>query len=359
MSRYEDYTFENIMATMMENEALEGPDTSEGSFLWDACSRMAAFGEEMYEALDDLEDNNYPDTMDFDHLLTFGAQMGVPYKDETYAQLKAQFNMEIELGERFQHVEQDLTYYVLQELDSDDHIYLLEAEDGGTEPNLYLGNIEPLEYLEGFESGELTELMQAGEEAEDEDLYRYRILNSFTAKAYAGNRQYYKEVVGEMDGVGGVRAYRTTTPGGAVTVKIIGADFGVPSDATVTAVQNELNGTTSGAGYGYAPIGATVTVQKVASSALAVSATITPADGYTVADLTSALDDAVTAYFLEIAKTWADTEGALTVRLSRLEIALLNVDGVEDVSAVTIAGSAANYTLADNVIPTKGTTTWS
>ena len=47
---YEDKTYENIMADMMESVP-DGIDNQEGSLVYLACTKMAALGEDIYEAI--------------------------------------------------------------------------------------------------------------------------------------------------------------------------------------------------------------------------------------------------------------------------------------------------------------------
>lgn len=65
----------------------------------------------------------------------------------------------------------------------------------------------------------------------------------------------------------------------------------------------------------------------------------------------SAVSDAMSAYFLELAKSWADNEGALVVRISQVESRLLDVEGILDVGNAYINSQNANYTLPENSIP--------
>ena len=64
--------------------------------------------------------------------------------------------------------------------------------------------------------------------------------------------------------------------------------------------------------------------------------------------------DAITAYFKELAESWADQEDALVVRLSQLESRILGVSGVLDIAGTAINGEAANYALPQDHIPILG-----
>ena len=62
-------------------------------------------------------------------------------------------------------------------------------------------------------------------------------------------------------------------------------------------------------------------------------------------------------YFGELAKTWADSDEPLVVRVSQIESRILGVAGVLDITGTKINGKAANHTLAADKIPVLGTIT--
>ena len=61
---------------------------------------------------------------------------------------------------------------------------------------------------------------------------------------------------------------------------------------------------------------------------------------------------------LGLRQTWADSDH-LVVRVSGVENAIYNVEGVEDIKNVLLNGSTSNVTLNENVIPVKGAVTCS
>lgn len=113
-----------------------------------------------------------------------------------------------------------------------------------------------------------------------------------------------------------------------------------------------------GLGGGKAPIGAIVTVDTVTSVAINVVATVTHADGYsltgaggTVATTTD-LTDALTRY-LNALSAGSD------VVLNHVIAQFFQVDGVVDVSSVTLNGSASNVVIAALETARIGTVTLS
>lgn len=352
---YEEMTYENIMADMME-QMPDGLDTSEGSLIWNSCSKIALRLEDAYSDLAEVYDNMMLSTMDLDHLLEFGAERGVTYYDATNAYFKAQFNMAIEEGTRFEHTEKDYTYYIVTCDDDENHIYTLQCEDEGSEPNNTLGDIEPIDYIEGFESGVLLSLEIGGEDAEDTEVYRNRLIADFDTKAFAGNKKYYIQKVNQLDGVGGVRVQRVTSPHEAVTLTILSSTNGVPTDDVVTAVQEAVD-PTSGGGDGLAPIGAAVTVKAVTGTTINVAATVTYEDGITYEDVQSQIEGVIDDYISSLCTNWQTDESDIVVRRSKIEAGMLDIEGIKDVENVKLNDAEANVTLTDGAIPIRGTIT--
>ena len=233
------------------------------------------------------------DSADLEHLIQLGSMMGIPIIGATNAVFKAQFNIAFEIGDEFEHTEQDLTYVVTELIDNDQHIYKVENVDGGTEANAYLGDIEPDEFKDGFETGKLLELLTPGKDEEDEEDYRFRLLNSTDARAYAGNRAYYLQEVGEIQGVGSVIASRVTATDHNVEILFLDDKGGIPSPELVAQVQKIVDPTLDGEGYGLAPIGAKVKVLTPVADALGVTATIQMEPGKELSDIKAQLDAAL------------------------------------------------------------------
>ena len=355
---YENKTFENIMNDMLEEVEGEDIDKSEGSLVWNAVAKMAMQLEEAYEAISDVYDNIMVDTMDLEHLIAFGGEIGIPIKEATPAIFRVQTNCEFEEGDSFEHTEQDLSYTIVEIEDAENHIYVVECDDEGTEANKYLGEIEPEEYKEEFETGELIELVTPGVDEEEEEVYRDRIMNSWEERSFAGNRAYYVSEVGNLDGVGAVKAVRVTEPLATVKVCILNDEYDAPSAELIAEVQEAVDPEDStGEGNGMAPIGAKVKILGATVQTINVTATLALASGVTLADIASQLTNAIDSYFNELATTWESKTGQV-VRRARIESGIVAIEGVEDVSAITLNGSSGNIDIGEFVFPKKGTCTW-
>lgn len=351
---YEEMTFEKIVDEMMEDMP-NGMDTSEGSLIYNACAKQAARLEQAYIDLGAVADNQYPDTADLDHLIKFGQERGIYIQEATPAEFEGQFNVAVPIGTEFSG--DDYNYIVTELINDEEHKYRLECEDAGSESNGWTGDLMCLDDVDGLEDAILTKLLVEGTDEEDEESYRMRLLDSFEIKPFAGNRKYYLQEIGNLDGVDGVKVYRRT--GSNISVIIISEDFRKPDESVVNNIQTQVDPTqNSGEGIGIAPIGHCVVVTGADEYTINISANISCESGYTTDGLKSQIEDAVEKYMLGLRQTWADSDH-LVVRVSGVENAIYNVEGVEDIKNVLLNGSTSNVTLNENVIPVKGAVTCS
>lgn len=342
------------MDEMMEDMP-DGLDTSEGSLIYNACAKQAARLEQAYIDLGAVADNQYPDTADLDHLVKFGQERGIYIEEATSAEFEGQFNIAIPIGTEFSG--DDYNYIVTELISDEEHKYRLECEDAGSEPNGWTGDLMCLDDVEGLEDAALTKLLVEGKDEEEEESYRMRLLDSFEIKPYTGNRKYYEQEIGAIDGVGDIKAYRRI--GSTIDIVIISDEYGVPSQELVSSVQEKVDPISSaGDGNGIAPIGHVITIEAVESQTINISAVVMCDEDYTTEGLSTQINDAVEAYFLELRKKWTTTDNII-VRRAAVENAIYNIEGVLDVSNVTFenADDSGNITLQKDVVPIKGVIT--
>jgi uncharacterized phage protein gp47/JayE len=356
-----------------------------------------------YIALDMVLNEVFADSASYYYLIKRAAERQMYPYEETYAICKmvvTPADIEIDAGERFNL--DTLNYAVVSAIDGEPGAYKIQCETAGTEGNQQLGTLLPIEYVEGLETAELTEILIPGEDEEDVEAFRERYFSSFTDQAFGGNKADYINKVTSIDGVGSCKIIRmwksgynpskfipTTainewfanqsastvgsevyewlsmvydaalnkllTVGGTVKVVFLTSEYKAPSSTLVQTVQQELDpDDTAGEGDGLAPIGHVVNVVGAKDYAVNYSFSITYAKGYTFADLKSSIEDAIDSYHEELRQNWANTDTTI-VRINQVETLLLALSGIEDVKNTKINNSASNLTLADEYIPIRGT----
>jgi len=351
---YESMTYENLLADA-KAEAGDGIQKGEGSLVFNALSALAYELEKLYIEANYVLNQGFADTADMDGLVRIAANRGLTRKAATNAYVSITANVALPIGWRASL--KGFNYIVTEELDASDHIYKAMCEETGSGPNELLGQLTPIDYVDGLTSAVITEVLIAGDDDEtQEELYR-RYLESFSTEAFGGNITAYKTIVTAMDGVGGCKVYPVWNGVGTVKVVVISSDYGEPSSYLINQIQEALVPTDGGTGYGYAPIDHDVTVAAVTPVTVNVSTTITYTAGYSWATIGDQITAAVEGYIKSIAEAWSegDARTEALVYVSRLEAAVLNVTGVTDIQGTTLNGSTTNLHLDSDEIPVMGT----
>lgn len=355
---YEDVTYELILQRMLDRVLAENPniDTREGSIIFNALAPAAVELQNMYIELDNILNQTFADTAVGDYLIRRCAERGINIEPATKAIRKGEFvpsNVDIPIGSRFSL--NVLNYQVIEKIS--DGNYKLECETAGYDGNSESGALIPIDYIEGLQTATLTEVLIPGEDEESQEHLRQRYYDSLNSQAFGGNITDYKEKTNALSGVGGVKVYPVWNGGGTVKLVIIDSDFEKPSSELVTAVQTAIDPTVNqGKGVGIAPIGHIVTVEGCGETTVNIQTNITFQQGWDWAALEPYAQKAVDDYFNELASTWED-EDALIVRISQIEIRLLNLTGVLDIANTTLNGVAQNLVLDADNIPIRGAIT--
>lgn len=373
-------------------------DKREGSVIWDTHSPAAIELQILYLELDNILKEAYGDSASREYLILRCRERGIAPRQATHAVLKGVFvPADIEVsGQRFNIGDRN---YVVTERIADGE-YRVRCESPGRVGNQYLGNMIPVEYIQGLQTAELTELLIPGEDEEETEELRSRYFDSFDDHAFGGNRTDYLEKTNAIPGVGRTRVTRVwntdispaemipkesverwydstketlsgevrdwlnsvfraakekkLTTGGTVLLTIINSEFGAASETLVQKVQTAMDPeVNAGEGYGLAPMGHVVKVESAKERKVTVKASLIFEPGYGWNNLQGLLEEAVSDYLLELRKEWADAS-YLVVRISQIDTRLLNVQGVLDVQNTSINGVMSNLSLEKYEIPVPG-----
>lgn len=395
---YESETYDVILQRMLDRVS-DKLDKRESSLIWDTHSSTAIEFQILYIELETLIANSYGDTAAREFLILLCKDRGITPEAATNAVLKGEFvPATIDMtGQRFNIG--DVNYVVTEMITPG--TYQVMCETPGIIGNQYLGQMIPMEYIDGLQTATLTEILIPGEDEEDTEVLRERYFDSFNEQAFGGNRAAYLEAVKKINGVGDLKVTRVwngdirpadmipsaavtswynsvidtldeevavwlsavymaalgkkLTVGGTVLITIIDSDdYGEASSTLIDTVQETLDPLlTAGEGYGLAPIGHVVNVESADAVGIYVTTTVTFDEGYSWSNLKTSIQEAVDAYLLELRQAWADSTTTI-VRISQIESRILAVDGVADIANTKLNGSASNLTLGTYEIPVIG-----
>ena len=303
---FENKTQENIMIDL---KAATDPDTNteEGTLIDHSFRGAAAEFEQAYIELGMIDQNGYAETADREHLILRAKERGIEPFPASNAVWKAEFNLDVELDTRFSAGE--LTYICTEKIEPKK--YRLMCEQSGTKGNVKQKDLMPIEYVDGFDNGELTELLKPARDDEETEAFRARYISIVSAaQAFGGNRAQYKKMMHGTEGVGACKIYRVTQDEKRIKIYILDNAYKTPNETLVSDVQEMVDPVgKQGEGEGEAAIFHIVDIHPCISETVNIEATITVDTGYAWGDLLSGVQEKVDGYFLELAKSWENIKG--------------------------------------------------
>ena len=346
---YENITYEDILQRMLDRVP-NNMDKREGSIIYDALAPAAVELQLMYIELDVIMSESFADTASREYLIRRANERGITPEPATNAILKGVFTpttVDV-LGKRFNCGE--LNYVAIEKIT--DGEYQMQCETVGLDGNANFGQMIPIEYIEGLETAELTDILIPGEDEEDTEVFRERYFKSFESQAFGGNVADYKQKTNAIDGVGSTKVTPVWNGGGTVLLTIINSNFEAASEELIESVQETIDPTQDALGKGLAPIGHIVTVNGAEEVRVNVTTSITYESNYSFDSLKTQIEEVIENYLSELRKTWGDNE-YLTVRSSQIDARLLDIVGIVDIQN-TYVNDVKNFAITEYQIPILG-----
>ncbi len=404
MSLFAGRTYENLMSSALAR--VKDPlDKREGSMIYNGVAPSMAELAQLYIGLDFVFEATYISTAPREYLIERAKDRGMSPKAASAAVFRGEFNVEVPIGSRFSC--EDLNFYVAERIANDDTEnrigYKVVCETVGAAANDYAGTLIPIEYIDGLSVAELVELLIPGDDEEETEVFRRRVLESLQSKSFGGNQADYRKKVMGIDGVAAVKVHpvwnadtppasfipstsvqtwfdagmtgvtdetakewivavyqaalaKKLTVGGTVQLVIMAADHTAPSDELINVVQTAVDPTqNAGEGIGLAPIGHVVKVDGVGLTTINIDLQPTLAAGWTWDAAKPYIEATIDKYFDELADSWEESDG-LVVRTAQIESRILQecASVVVDISGTLLNGSASNVAIEENSIPVRG-----
>lgn len=402
MSLFEGQTYENLLASAMSRVSSTF-DKREGSMVYNGVAPAMAELAQLYIALDFVFKATYLLESPREYLIMRASDRGLSPYPASAAVFRAGFNVEIPIGSRFSC--EELNFYVSERMPDTDSVknYRLICETPGALANHFSGSLIPVEYIDGLTTATIIELLIPGEDEEETEAFRQRVLDSFQSQAFGGNQPDYIKNVRAIAGVGAVKVYpvwnndtppsalipsdavqvwynnavkdiadtdaktwltavytaalnKKLTVGGTVKLVIMAANNAAPSTELIDIVQTSIDPTqNAGEGLGLAPIGHVVHVVGVTEQAVDIDLNLTFAKDWNWASAKSYIEAAIDNYLASLARAWESTD-RLTVRISQIESRILSECAamITDISDTKINGVESNLILESDSIPVRG-----
>lgn len=348
-------TFEELMKQKLKKVATN-QDKRQSSIIYNAMAGNSAETIQMYTDLKFIEDRTYGDTAIGEDLDRRAAERGIVRYSNTKSILKGIFTknndgvhipFNVPIGSRFSG--EDLNYIVDEKIS--DGEFKMICETAGEAGNRYFGRLTPIDYIHELATAQLVEILIPGEDTETDEHLRERYFESFGSQAFGGNIADYKKKTNSIAGVGSTKVYPVWNGGGTVKLVILDSTYNSPSNELIDKVQTIIDPEVNhGEGYGLAPIGHVVTVLGARSVDINISTRLTFQGSTTWESIKENVRQAIEEYFEELRQKW-DKWDNIIIRISHIEMRILNITGILDIENTKINGSTENMELSDDEIP--------
>ena len=361
---YEDETAINIENRMLDRIDGTVYDKRPGQIIQTALAATAIELANLYKQLEFIDEQHSPDTADRSHLEAWCRTFSITPLQATYAVHKAVIEMregyEVPIGSRFSQ-EGDLNFTLISKNDKPNE-YSVQCETAGEIGNTAYGRIIPIINIPGLLSATITGLEIPGTDVESDESLKERFKANFQDKSYGWNLATYKQEVSKLQGVGGCKFVRHFEEKDFwIGVYIMDSTFKKASEELIGRVQEFLlpilpdysEPVINNSGEGEVAIGHVPKVMSVTEKQINLNLHLDLSYGTLYEELEATIKQKVTDYLNNLNSRW-DENDYLVVRVSGIEAAILDVQGVTDIYDTEINGERANLTLGEFEIAVLG-----
>ncbi|MEG0416389.1 MAG: baseplate J/gp47 family protein [Erysipelothrix sp.] len=333
-------SYEAVLKRMLE-QVPEDLDKREGSVIYTAIAPAAMELSRSYWLLGWLLNLMLPDTAVEEYLDKLVAQFGVKrYQASkairtilTFDDLKSP--LRVPLTSRFRIG--DLTLRLLSEISIGK--YRAEVEQSGLRGNQLQGELLPIQNINSLGSAELLpEVIVEAQDTETDDDLRSRFYEHVRRNPFGGNVSDYEEKCIGIEGVGAVQVFPIWDGPGSVFLMIGNENQREGTTELVEKVQKVFQPREDAFG-GLAPIGHIVTVGTSKNLSVSINATLRLSPGISIDIVKGNVTKEITEYINSISFR------EQSVYQSKVIVAVLNVEGVLDVTSLTLNNISGNLAL--------------
>ena len=341
---FEDQTFEVILERMLD-KIPEDVDKREGAIIYDALAPAAIEITECYMKMSVMYDLIFGITSDKELLEGRAADFNVEKKKATSAIYRGIFTdatgqlMDVPFGTRY--TAEGITFKVIGRIAIGE--FLLESETLGAIANQALGNMIPVEYIEGLGRVELTELLVPGVDEQSAESLKAALDEKVSKTAASGNEAEYEVWAKEVAGVHSAKVHEQWNGPNTVKVVLMDNEGRSPSQIVIQQTWEHIKSVR--------PVGAIVTVVGVTERVIGVTAKLTLQEEVEPEITKLSINENITKYLKSIAGV------EKIVRYTAIGNAVLDGTGVIDYANLTLDGSSTNIILGVDEVPVLGTLT--
>lgn len=351
-----DYFLEKMLDQVPENI-----DKREGSIIYDGLAPAAMICAEQSLELANIIRQTYIKTAQGEFLDYRAVEHGTNRFLATQTEVRAIFQDQdgkpinnVVIGDRFASIGEQPIFYTVTKI-NDDLSGELIADEAGTAPNSYLGQILPVTSNDALYWAEIKEVTIPARDAENDEHLRARILNANSWIAYGGNVSDYLDMMNKIHEVGATQVYPTWQGPGTVKLVIIDNDYKPASNTLIKKVKEEIDPedkTTQG--YGLAPIDHRVTVVAPEILNVNIEATVIVGADANLETVKNEIKKTLEDFFNGLRQTWStidSTQGrgySMVIYRSKILSRIMMVEGVANSSMPKLNGKDEDIALVFN-----------
>ncbi|MFC6262014.1 baseplate J/gp47 family protein, partial [Levilactobacillus fujinensis] len=347
----EAHDFDYFMNDMLD-EIDDDKDKRQGSIIYDAMAPAATKLAEESLSLANIVRLTWTQTTNSEFLDWRAAERGASRQLATAAEVIAKFLdadgnpiSNVAVSDQFASVGEEPIFYHVKEVNTD-LTALLVADEIGTRPNGYQGQILPVTPNDALSWAEITSVAVPAKDDETDDHLRDRILSPDAYNAYGGNIADYLDMLSKIESVGAGQVYPTWRGGSTVKLVIVNNDLRAASPELLSQVKETIDpADAEGQGYGLAPIGHAVTIVAPTEVRVNIETTVSTATNTTLEAVKPQILAGIESYFDLRRKAWDDVNQktgrgySLTVYRSQILAEVMRVDGVINATLPVLSGT--------------------
>jgi uncharacterized phage protein gp47/JayE len=241
-----NYDYQAILARML-SRIPDSLDKREGSIIFDALAPAAYELADFYRQLAEAYLNTFVDTASGAALQLKAGELGVSRETAVCAVRKGIFKdgsgilMDVAIGSRFSTMDgaESLNFYASEKISTG--IFKLSCEEAGAGGNDYVGDLLPINHIEGLGTAEMTDIIVPGQAVESDDSLRQRVKQYVRSAANDGNAAQYLAWADAFEGVGQTKVFALWNGVNTVKVSILNSLNRLADSALVEDFQDYLD----------------------------------------------------------------------------------------------------------------------
>lgn len=356
----ESHDFDYFMDEMLDGVD-DSVDQRQGSIIYDALAPAATMLAQESLSMANVVRSTYTSTAPGEFLDFKAPERGQSRQEATAAKVTAKFLdgagepvSSVEVGDQFASLGDEPIFYHVTKL-NEDLTGDMVADEVGTLPNGYLGQILPVTPNDSLSWAEITAVSVPAKDAETDEHLRERLLSPDAYNAYGGNVADYLDMLSKIGDIGAGQVYPVWQGGGTVKLVIVNNELRAASESLVNQVKQAIDPLEfEGQGYGLAPIDHKVTIVAPTEVKVGIESTVMTDSSTSVSSVEGAIKAGIESYFAKRREAWDDVDKvagrgySLTVYRSQILSEIMKVDGVINATLPILNGAEGDVKMTFN-----------